>query len=391
LLSSLVLSITSPADAGYSFTPLGDLPGGEFSSHANAVSADGSVVVGESVTSPNGYTEAFRWTAATGMVSLGKLSESDRFSRATAVSHDGSIVAGFSGRLGLSIKSFRWTNESSLQEIPNSRWRMTADGTIVEIEPGWETIGAPPPFDLFSYSRVSLDGSVVIGIAPGTIPSDYSLSAVRWTATDGFENLGDLPGGEPYAAATSLSMDGSIIVGQSSSANGFEAFRWTDDEGMVGLGLLPGSFASAAKDLSTDGNMIVGTSYSATGNDVFVWTHSEGMQSLRELLANNGVDLEGWQFEEARGISADGHFIIGSGINPAGNREAWLASITVPEASTFILAAMGCSGLLVVMRRRNRDANCIGFLANGQFAGVSSADASGRQALGPPLRKGVRF
>ena len=36
----------STAFAAASLTPLGDLPGGEFSSGANGVSADGSVVVG---------------------------------------------------------------------------------------------------------------------------------------------------------------------------------------------------------------------------------------------------------------------------------------------------------------------------------------------------------
>lgn len=47
---------------------LGDLPGGSFGSRANAVSADGSTVVGSSV-GPAGI-EAFIWTPTLGMVSL---------------------------------------------------------------------------------------------------------------------------------------------------------------------------------------------------------------------------------------------------------------------------------------------------------------------------------
>jgi len=50
-----------------SFTPLGDLPGGEFYSRAFGVSADGTVVVGTSRGPDPGIpfktsTEAFRWT-----------------------------------------------------------------------------------------------------------------------------------------------------------------------------------------------------------------------------------------------------------------------------------------------------------------------------------------
>ena len=51
---------------------LGDLPGGIFSSGAQAISTDGTVVVGAG--NFNDVTdEAFRWTAATGMVGLGGL------------------------------------------------------------------------------------------------------------------------------------------------------------------------------------------------------------------------------------------------------------------------------------------------------------------------------
>ena len=47
---------------------LGDLPGGNFSSAATGVSADGNVIVGTG-SSEQGY-EAFLWTPSLGMVSL---------------------------------------------------------------------------------------------------------------------------------------------------------------------------------------------------------------------------------------------------------------------------------------------------------------------------------
>src|SRR5262245_21824195 len=61
-------------------------------SYAQGVSADGKTVVGYSNNS-QGYPEAFRWTAATGMQGLGTL-PGGLFSRASAVSADGSTIVG---------------------------------------------------------------------------------------------------------------------------------------------------------------------------------------------------------------------------------------------------------------------------------------------------------
>src|SRR5262245_36142821 len=52
------------------FLPLGDLPGGLFLSRASGVSADGSIVVGESV-STSGF-EAFRWTPGEDLLEFGR-------------------------------------------------------------------------------------------------------------------------------------------------------------------------------------------------------------------------------------------------------------------------------------------------------------------------------
>ena len=57
------------------FQGLGDLPGGFTFSHAQAISSDGRVIIGQShsaeSTDDDDTGEAFRWTAETGMVALG--------------------------------------------------------------------------------------------------------------------------------------------------------------------------------------------------------------------------------------------------------------------------------------------------------------------------------
>ena len=60
ILAALVVLGGNAATALPSFQGLGELPGGAFFSFANAVSGDGTVVVGHSGSIAG--TEAFRWT-----------------------------------------------------------------------------------------------------------------------------------------------------------------------------------------------------------------------------------------------------------------------------------------------------------------------------------------
>src|SRR4051812_29188909 len=82
----------SVANAEMSFRGLGFLAGNNYS-FAYDVSADGTVVVGEAGTTNYG-NEAFRWTAANGMVGLGDLPGATFYSVAFGVSADGSVVTG---------------------------------------------------------------------------------------------------------------------------------------------------------------------------------------------------------------------------------------------------------------------------------------------------------
>jgi probable HAF family extracellular repeat protein len=176
-----------------------------------------------------------------------------------------------------------------------------------------------------SAADVSADGSVVVGNSDGPF---------RWTAAAGMVGLGDLPGGGTESYASGASADGSVVVGRGSSASGLEAFRWTAASGMVGLGELPGGlFESRANGVSADGSVVVGRSRTddISANEAFVWTQDNGMQSLRDMLIASGVTgLDDWELHEASGISADGQWVVGNGINPLGEGEAFLADISAP-------------------------------------------------------------
>src|SRR4051812_26607409 len=104
------------AHAAASLTPLGDLPGGTFSSQANAISGDGLVVVGRSA-STNGTNEAFRWTSAGGMTGLGDLPDGTFSSIAFGVNNDGSVVVGRGTTTFGDQIAFRWTSPGGMTAL----------------------------------------------------------------------------------------------------------------------------------------------------------------------------------------------------------------------------------------------------------------------------------
>jgi probable HAF family extracellular repeat protein len=202
---------------------------------------------------------------------------------------------------------------------------------------GMVGLGDLPGGDFFSYAiDVSADGSVIVGSGSSVNGNE----AFRWTKSAGMVGLGQLSSGDFFSYANGVSADGSVIVGASYGVNGNEAFRWTESGGMVGLGGLRGGFDSYANDVSADGSVIVGYSNNANGNqEAFRWTQETGMVSLKETLIGKGLDVSGWTLSSAQAISADGFTIVGNGINPSGQTEAWMANLSpepIPEPLTIL-------------------------------------------------------
>jgi hypothetical protein len=75
-----------------------------------------------------------------------------------------------------------------------------------------------------------------------------------------------------------------------------------------------------------------------------------GIRDLNDLLTTEfGLDLAGWELTGATDISHDGKVIVGYGINPAGDGEAWVA--VIPEPAHIGLLGMG---LILGLRRKRR-------------------------------------
>ena len=205
-------------------------------------------------------------------------------------------------------------------------------------------------------SDLSFDGQV----ASATMGEFDGFRAKRCWTDGKFEVLLSLPllnspfgtlcAGFPCTAeANAVSSGGRILVGNANSeavlwstARGGMSY-WPDYAGVVGLGFLPGAGASNALDVSANGERVVGTSpgdpaLSPSGTPfLFLWSPETGMLELEDVLTQAGIDLTGWTLDEIAAISDDGSTVVGTGVNPSGDNEAWRA--VLPDLGTLTLPA----------------------------------------------------
>jgi probable HAF family extracellular repeat protein len=203
---------------------------------AHAASADGSVVVGNSLSRLGQH--AFRWTAQTGMTSLGYLPGTTT-AFAEDVSADGSVAVGWAGSGGAAPeRAFRWTAATGMHDLSLS------------------------PTQPSRAIAVSADNSTVVGHAG---PADQAR-AFRWTQATGPVELGTLG---DWSHAFDVSADGQVIVGTADDG----AFIWDPAHGIRPLqsvlsaaGLdLTGWHLGGATAITPDGTTIIGHGLNPAG------------------------------------------------------------------------------------------------------------------------------
>jgi len=207
---------------------LGTLPGFA-QAMAHDANVDGSIVVGTlESTLTNGTPQAFRWTASGGMQGLGV------GTRANAISGDGSVIV---GTLSDQPRAMRWTQAGGAQQLPSlggsgaSHARaINFDGSIIvgnsgpTFRPTMWINGSPTELQSTIVNStltpfgVSDDGMVVGGQVQG---SGGSTFAGVWTQSTGIVRLTDyltsngvsLPAGIVLESCTSVSSDGRTFAG----------------------------------------------------------------------------------------------------------------------------------------------------------------------------------
>jgi probable HAF family extracellular repeat protein len=339
------------------FMGLGDLPGGAFQSWASDVSGDGSIVVGRSEVE-NRQTDAFRWTRDTGMTALNAPTTFNHLS----VSTDGTTIVGNMGAGDPNrLVPYRWTQETGVQALPllagTDRWTtfgVNVDGSVIVGQTSlteyhaikWSaTDGTAALFDESNLQArdISDDSEVILGIrlipfGVSRIVSDRFI----WRAEQGFQSLSPPALGSWYEV-DSISREGKVVLGGGFlggdiyvGSGNHRALRWTEETGTLILpptpdGAIPFCLPCG---MSQDGSVIAGIATlgmtpSSDGFDVFIWDQIRGTRNFREVLTNEydlADALAGWElgFSDIS-VSADGRTIVGTGTNPQGNQEAWIA------------------------------------------------------------------
>ena len=293
------------------------------------ISRDGSTLVGSRF---NGTTtRAVRWTATTGIVELGQLpgAGSASFNEAYDVSSDGSVIIGFAdtnSTFGIPMVGFRWTAATGMVALNDL--------------PGGDVLA--------QASAISANGTVIVGY--GTGPD--SARAVRWINNSTSPlNMGLPPGRVGFTEARHVSGDGQVVVGVWGNGLENEAFRWTASTGYELLGDLPGGLLdSIATATNHDGSVIVGTGN--PGEDLpdqpFYWTRDRGLRPFVDVLTDAGIDYSEWErFVELRDLSDDGLVVGGTGVLRDGTFAGFRAVIPEPSSTAPLLL-----GLLLAARRR---------------------------------------
>ncbi len=344
-LATLVLA-APPAHAATTFEYLFD------NGFPHGVSNDGNVIVGGST---SGGFVPFRWTQATGIVSLGRpqiLGGAGTY----AISADGTRIAAGIGSLDSSYTTQGlWTQATGWQELmpPPPADGGTVDGTYGSV---WAMSG---------------DGQTIVGLynRPGK-----RAHASRWTEATSVVDLGSITD-DRASRANAVNHDGTVIGGWAEtpvgpwrpvvwvngvlqtlttfdqatnegigevkgvSANGQDLVgfakdlttmrrgvaRWTRNGNVFGavehLGYVDGTEPdfglNYARGISDDGSFAVGyctfdgTPFSTTG---LVWSEETGVIDVVEWLASEGVFLDpNFAIQSLQSITPDGRHIIGFG------------------------------------------------------------------------------
>lgn len=295
---------------------LGDLPGGSPYGIATAINNLGQVVGWASAT---GGTRAFLWQEDIGMLNLGTLPGYYEYSYAYGINDLGQIVGNSEtngGTIGRAFLREPGGNMTNLGDFPGGS-------------------------ELSSALAVNSLGQVV-GYSGGLT----GWRAFIWESKSGMADLGELPSGSSPNYAVDINEVGQI-VGFGQTEVGIRSFIWTRTTGMVNIGVPVGFDDATAHSINNSGTVVGHLSGGPSGWTPFVWDNLNGFRKLPQLIDKSG---SGWRLSDVTAINDYGQ-IVGFGINPVGDEEAFLL-IPIPEPSSFFALCGGVAGLLVFRRRR---------------------------------------
>ena len=160
-------------------------------------------------------------------------------------------------------------------QLPGGEFHAFLHDGIAMLDLG--TFGGPSS----GAESINLWGQVV-GFADAVSASGaVQPRAFLWDASTGLVDLGHLGGGRSWA--TGIDLYGTGICGMSETASGDLHAFWRDpvSAALVDCGTLPGGNSSRAN--AVNGSVVVGSSSSGMGTRAFQWNPTTGMRDLGTL------------------------------------------------------------------------------------------------------------
>ena len=295
---------------------------------AQGVSADGRVVVGYRVNSE----WAGVWRRETGLV-LVPVPGAIARTRADAVSDDGSTVVGtvFSSH-SFPLRAWVWRGQSDFSFFEYAGGNSTRAtcvsgdgrvvGGIVVLPPAnhyqsivWtadEGLRLVPPGENYATWLHALSTDGLRGVGSGS--SGIGTWGVNWPSTYTWcVNLGMIPGYRG-GVATAMNSDGTAVVGKFNlvGSPGSHAMVWTAAEGVSTVGTIQGLEFAELSAVTRSGALAggrAGTDPSSAGI-AMVWERGVGLMTAEEYVAARGVVVT-HPLSSIEGMSADGRVIVG--------------------------------------------------------------------------------
>lgn len=147
-------------------------------------------------------------------------------------------------------------------------------------------------------SSVSADGSVVVG---WSATQSGNMLAFRWTDNQ-MQSLGTIRGNAHYWAY-SVSANGSVVVGVMGASTPTSAFRWANNQ-MQTLGTISGAQSIWAYSVSADGSVVVGWFTKSNGQSLAFRKAGNVTQNLGAL----GDNQSSWAYD----VSGNGSVVVGA-------------------------------------------------------------------------------
>jgi len=362
LICSLIASLAGSTLADPGFTGIGDLPGGPSSSEAFGISESGTDVVGYGTIAGN-FGRAFHWSAGV-MTEIFDPNGIYTTRVAYAITNRGVLVGEAQGPNGIEAFKYNSSGANLFRALGGSVPGGLFGGAAFDVDARGSLVVGTREQSGFRLEAARWDGPSITGLgylAPGGAQSlALGVSLDGTTIVGGSDTTGDYRAfvigsagvmselasllGTITSEAKAVNGDGTVIVGTATLSGRTSAVRWTNGV-PADLGDLPDGFNFAiANACNLDGQVVVGYSSGAAGTEAVVWRGGQ-LRTIREVLTEAGVTSHlGWSLSVANGVNSTGLIICGSGINPNGQNEGWVA--TLPELAPACPADFNGDGFL---------------------------------------------